>query len=247
MALTQEDLKMIAALIARAVSGDPNPEPVVAPEPPPVVEPKPIVRGPFEVASNGLDIVSEWLWFVNSFSVGINNRFTRSDIYTMMADFISMSLDDGAEWTVGSGPSWRFTKEAYRTRSSEILGDKMTTELPELVSVERPMTDVDYGVTEALFNKIDIVLRRLVGGFERQTSDRDKGPMGELLTTGECVRLGYIFLDALTDTDLAPGGADSNFMKVRMECYKQYKGMGEGVFGPFGNPGGSVAWSWAGR
>lgn len=249
MALTAKDLEMIAALIAAATGGAPPAPVVVNEDPPPVVEPEPVVllSGPFDTAMDGLSTVSDWLWFVNTFSMEINNRFTCSDIYTMMADFISMGLDNGAEWTIGSGPSWRFAKEAFRTRASELLGDKMTTELPVLTATDLPMTDIDFGVTEALFNKIDIVLRRLVGGFVRQTEDRNKGPMGEILTTGECVRLGFIFLDAITDTGLAPDHKDSNFMKVRMECYNQYKGMGEGVFGPFGNPGGSVAWSWAGQ
>ena len=247
MPLTKADLEMIAALIAAATGGPPAPVVVNEdPPPPPIVVPEPTPVGPFDVGMNGLNVVSEWLWFFNSHSLEVKNRFTRSDIYSMMAEFISMSLDDGAEWTVGSGPSWRFTKEAFQTRASEILGDKMTTEVPELVSIDRPMSDVDFGVTEALFSKVDLLLRRLVGGFNRQTDDRDKGPMGELLTTGECVRLGYIFLDALTDTGLAPDDDSSTFMKVRKECYTQYKAMGEGTFGPFTNPGGTVAWSWAG-
>jgi len=238
MALSPEDRIEIAQLIAAALGAVPPADPQTDPP-----DPGPTLNGPFEAAIYGLYTVYDWVSFLNGSSARIENRFTRSDIYTMMAEAISTAIDFNAEWVIGSVPSWRYTKEAYQTRASELLGDKMTTEVPTFVSQPQALSPIDYGVTEAFVNKLDLVLRRLVGSFTDCATDRDVGPNGEILTPGECVRLGYNFIDAITDNGLVPNDAGSNFMRVRKELYDQYRAMGEGVFGPFSRIVGPTPWS----
>lgn len=248
MALTQEDKLEIMAMFQELIAGGT----VVAPPPEP--DPEPIVpipqgpdkSGPLAAASVNMGEVYQYLWLVNDFSAERGNRFTRSNIYELMADVIDYGINSEADWVEGSVPSWRFTKEAFMTRASEISGDVMATEFPTFKSY-KSSNGVDYGVTAHLFNMMTAVMRRLVGQFLAQSEDRNLGPNGELLTNGECVRLAYVALDAITDMKFVPATADSTFMKVRMECYNQYKAMGEGVFGPWSHPGGSTPWSWAGQ
>jgi len=236
----EEIIALVTEAVRAAMAGTPS-EPVVDPEP--VYDGQPDPAGPFAAGASGMFLVYQWLWFVNDFAASIGNRFTRSDIYTMMAQAVAIGIDNQAQWTVGSVPSWRFAKEAYQTRASELIGDKMTTEIEVFKSTTQALSDIDYGVTENLLNKLDLVLRRLSGSFSECSTDRDLGPNGELLTTGECVRLGYNFLDVITDFKLVPDTADSNFMKVRKELYDQYRAMGEGSFGPFTRLGTPAPWS----
>ena len=245
MALSAEDKKEIMEML-KEMFGDTD-EILVEPEPVPefVAPGYPLSSGPLVSAISGVSDIYHYALMVSDFSANIDNRFRRADVYELMARIIRFAIDTEADWVKGSAPSWRFTKEAFLTRSSELLGDAMTTEFPVFVSVPSS-NGIDYGVTAHFFNMMTTVIRRLVGQLVSQEGDRDLGPNGELLTGGECVRLAYTALDAVTDMRIVPGDADSSFMKVRMECYNQYKAMGEGVFGPWAHPGGPVPWSWAG-
>ena len=246
MALSQEDKLEIMEIFRDLVGGGDDPV-VVQPEPEPEpADPSlPDPNGPFAPALGGVVSVYQYLTIVNDFSAERDGRFTRSDIYRLMASVIEFGLTSGADWVLGSEQSWRFTKEAFITRASEVSGDVMTTEFPLFVSVPSS-NGVDYGVTAHFFNLMTTALRRLKSQLIAQSGDRDIGPNGEILTNGECVRMCYVALDSITDMKIVPSDRASNFMKVRMECYNQYKAMGEGVFGPWAHPGSSTAWSWAG-
>ena len=227
MPLTQEDLALIAKLIASANQPAPA-DPSLDELPPGLTS-----IGPLDGPIDGMDELVDSIAFFNAFSAKIGNRFTKSAVYDMMAKFISAGIDSGAWWTVGSVPSWRYVKEAFQTRSSQLFGDKMTTGV-------LPVVTAGYGETESLLNKTDIVIRRLFSMFSQQAGDRDLGPDGEQHTTGECVRICYVFLDAITDEGLVPNDAESNFTKVKAEVYDLYDKLGEGVFGPFTFPPGYV-------
>ncbi len=194
--------------------------------------------------SAGLDALYDSLrpiYMIDGLAAEYNGRFTRSDVYMLMSRIIRNALMLGSDWVIGSEASWRFTDEAFQTRSSEVFGDKMTTAFPELA-----VGDPDFGIAERTCNVLDLALRRLASMYNSQSKDRDLGPNGEMLTPGECIRLAYTALDTACDYGVVPNDPSSAFMLVRKECYDQYKAMGEGVFGPLNVPGGPVPWSWAG-
>ena len=246
--LSDQDKLDIANMIAAAMGAATTPAPAPSPTPAARPEPMPVVTstGPLNSAMGGLLEVSGYVELANNFSVSKMNRFTRSDVYTLAAIMIAKGMRERASWMRDSAPSWRFAAEAFQTRASEVSGDRMTTEWLELESHEQFGTGVDLGVTEHACNMLSLILRKTAGQLEAQTSDRDLGPSGEVLTGGECVRVAYTALDALIDAKILPGEASSVFMKVRKEMYAQYKAMGEGVFGSWSHPGTPVPWSWAG-
>jgi hypothetical protein len=232
-------LEAMERLVALEAVEDPAVE-----DPGPVPEPHiDLDEGPLAAGLNALGTVARHLWGIDFFAAKINRRFTRSDVYNLMAAVIVRAIVKGEGWVAGSMPSWRFTAEAFQTRASEISGDKMTTEFPVFENKMHP----ELGLAQGLCSVMDIVLRRLVGQCNEQESDRDLGPDGEVLTSGECVRLAYVALDAATDIGIVPGDADSVFMKVRKEVYAQYNAMGEGLFGSWSHPGTPVPWSWGGQ
>jgi hypothetical protein len=247
MSETMDELKAIREIVndvmARLgeleIREDPDCE-----DPGPVPEPRiELEEGPFADGLNALGTVARHLGDIDVSIAKINRRFTRSDVYNLMASVIMGAFIRGEGWIAGSERSWRHTAEAFRTRASELLGDAMTTEVPVFENKMHP----ELGLAQGVCSVMDIVLRRLVGQYNNQESDRDLGPNGEYLTSGECVRLAYVVLDAATDTGVVPDDADSVFMKVRKEVYDQYTEMGEGVFGSWSHPGGPVPWSWGGQ
>ena len=180
-----------------------------------------------------------------------HNRFTRSAVYTLLADLIETGLAYET-WVAGSEPSWRSAMEALRTRAAEVAGDHIGTDVPVFTP---PSGDVSgsaahylpggnsYGVLEHACNVLGSMLRPVMAQYKAQSKDRDLGPAGEQLTVGECLRICETAIAKLITQGVLP--AAGAFRSVRYELRSQYTAMGEGVFGPINIPAGDVPWSWA--
>lgn len=212
----------------------------VEPVEPVVADPPPQYDGPFSAGLAGIENMLNIAEQVDGIAAVLCWRFTRADVYAAMAEVIERHVGYGSDWVLGSEDSWRWTAEAFRTRAAELNGDKMTTKIPALT-----VTSVaDFGIGERALLALDLIVREVAGQYGQQRGDADLGPNGELLTTGECVRLCYCALNSAIKTGVLPN--EGAFQDVRKELYAQYNAMGEGRFGPFNVPGGPVPWSWGG-
>lgn len=241
MTMTAEDKQWVVDTLASAIGAALHQPQVPAP-----TEPEPAPSGVLAPGLAGLLVATQYLWAANDFAAQLGNRFRRCDVYDMLVYLVEMSMEAGEVWVQDSPGSWRWTKEALMTRSSEISHDMLTTEWPVLESHTQAMSTVDYGITERLANLLDLLLRKMSGAWQRQHADRDRSATGEPLSNGDCLRLCWDLLDFLTDHKLVPTDSGSAFMRVRAEVRSQYKALGEGSFGPYAAPGGSQPWSWAG-
>lgn len=237
---TEEQKNELAAMIAAALGATP----VVEPEQEPIGI-GPDVTGPLSVALRGVMKAEHYAWVVNEFAASRENRFRMADVYDMLVYLIDAMSNNNEPWIEGNATTWQWTKEALMTRSSELVGNAMTTEWKPIES-HPAFGGPDYGVAERLANLLSLGMRKLIGIYISQSEDTDLGPDGESLSSGDCLRICENFLDFLTDSKIVPDAKDSAFVKVRYEIRGQYKAMGEGVFAPWSHPGGSVPWSWGG-